>query len=286
MKKTLLTTFSLITCVAMAQNEIPNAGFEDWSGDTPVGWTTANAPGFLTPVTQSTDAAEGSSSARGEALAIPGGSAVLAPVLTMGVGGALVPITQAYEGIRGQYKMQANGSDAMIVALQLYDDAGALVASAEVDLPTATMWTEFELVLDYNAGSSTEQPTRGQIQITIENNSGTATVGSVFHVDDLSFTGGTIGIDESSIATIPMAVWPLPATDELNVTFTLPNTMAVELEVLDATGRYVGTLRTGTLPAGEQRISWHPFVGIANGVYNLLLKYNGNITTKHFVLAR
>ena len=61
-----------LLCASALTAQIPNAGFENWNGQTPTGWSTNNLPAFsVYPITQSTDAHSGSYAARGEVLPPP-----------------------------------------------------------------------------------------------------------------------------------------------------------------------------------------------------------------------
>ena len=62
-------------------NPIPNAGFEDWTDNTPNGWTVANIPGAET-VTPSDDSHSGAFAARVGPNTM--GVGVLTPVLSAG----------------------------------------------------------------------------------------------------------------------------------------------------------------------------------------------------------
>jgi hypothetical protein len=61
----LLTSF-----LGPARAQIPNPGFETWSGvvgtETPTGWVTDNIPGFAVPITKTTAAHSGSFALKGD----------------------------------------------------------------------------------------------------------------------------------------------------------------------------------------------------------------------------
>ena len=65
--------------------QIPNAGFENWTGIDPTGWATSNAPPVYTNVTQSTVAHGGSLAVRGDVVLIP--PVAIGPAIQSGPGG-------------------------------------------------------------------------------------------------------------------------------------------------------------------------------------------------------
>ncbi|HNR54316.1 MAG TPA: T9SS type A sorting domain-containing protein [Flavobacteriales bacterium] len=211
MERSLLSCLFLVVQVVQAQNEIPNAGFEQWSGSAPVSWSTSNIPGSSNPVTQSSDAIEGSSSARGEVVLAPNGSSPFPPVLLLGVTPPAVSVTQSYTAFTGMYKLAPVGDDEMLVEANLFDATSQLVAIASAHLPAAASWTSFSVPFDYDMGSSMQPPASLQMVLTVENGVGSAATGTVFLVDDLALAGGTIGIDEGTIDEGPVTLYPNPS---------------------------------------------------------------------------
>lgn len=211
MERTLLGALFLITQVAQAQNEIPNAGFESWSAMNPVSWTTSNIPGSSNPVTQSSDAVEGASSVRGEVVLAPDGVSPFPPVLLLGVIPPAVPVTQAYTALTGMYKLAPVGGDEMLVEASLFDASSQLVAIASAHLPASTAWSSFSIPFDYDMGPSMQAPASIQMVMTVEDGAGSAGTGTVFHVDDLALSGGAIGISEGAIEEGPVSLYPNPS---------------------------------------------------------------------------
>ena len=69
----LFTILFAISFIALFQinsfsQEIPNAGFENWTNGEPDGWFTDNVTGFAAPVTQSSQSHSGSSAAKLEVI--------------------------------------------------------------------------------------------------------------------------------------------------------------------------------------------------------------------------
>lgn len=285
MKRPLLGALTITATAAFAQNEIPNAGFESWGAGNPVGWTTTNVAGLITNVTQSSDAVEGSSSARGEVIVGLDGAIPYPPTLILGVVGQ-VPITQAYTGVSGRYKLQTAHNDKVLVAAQLFDAAMVLVAVAEAEFPAAAGWTQLDVPFDYGQGSSTQPPAFTQIAITIEAGSTPPQIGAVMHVDDLAFTGGGQSINELRAGSLPMELFPNPVTNKATVAFALREACTVVLTAFDLQGRPVHHQHHGILPAGEHRMVWTPSEELANGPYLMVLSADEQMARMTTILHR
>lgn len=250
-----------------------------------MGWSTTNVSGFITNVTQSSDAVEGSSSARGEIIVGLDGTSPYPPVLSAGLT-SQAPVTQAYTGITGHYKLQTSHNDMMLVTSQLFDASMTLVANAEAQFPGAAGWTLFEIPYDYGQGTSTDPPAFVQLLITIEPGSSPAQIGAVLHVDALELTGGVQGVDDLRGPWMDMELFPNPITDQASFNFDLPAARTVILEVFDMQGRPVQREHLGTLPTGEHRMLWTPSQELANGPYLLVLHADEPIARRTAILHR
>lgn len=90
-----------------------------------------------------------------------------------------------------------------------------------------------------------------------------------------------LGIPEQE-ATTGFSVFPNPATDEVNIGFQLATSAAVGLRLVDALGRYVGTLPEKHLPAGRHELSY-ALCTLRPGLYELQLVVNGRSMLRKFV---
>ena len=62
-----ILTVTMMTFLSLTVSaQIPNAGFENWTGGNPDGWISNNVPGFIETITQSNNAHSGSYAVRGE----------------------------------------------------------------------------------------------------------------------------------------------------------------------------------------------------------------------------
>jgi len=121
------------------------------------------------------------------------------------------------------------------------------------------------LTLEYDATGMADGTYRAYIMVN-HNASGSPEVVTVDLVVD----------DDTSVADGPMAFalegnFPNPFNPMTNISFALPSSAEVRIDVIDVTGRVVRTMEAGELPAGRQIVTWdgrdnegHP---VASGVY-------------------
>ncbi len=206
----LFLTVIFITNSVFAQ--IPNSGFENWTN--PNGYNIPDNWGNLNPVTNSTGiytCLKGTPGSPGTAYLRLISKAVTGMGVQPGiaVSGVLNTTTfQAVSGfayadrpvsLKGKWQFMANGSDKGYISLYLTKWDGALkmrdtIGEVKYPLPGMVMsWQSFTLPISY---SSSEIPDSA---IIILSASGTIPVaGSYLYVDNLSFFGSTIGLEEQS----------------------------------------------------------------------------------------
>ncbi|MGV3772828.1 MAG: hypothetical protein ACO1QB_08000 [Verrucomicrobiales bacterium] len=173
----------------LALAQIPNADFETWNGCVPEDWASNNACGVFATVTQVSTAASGSSAARGEVMSLFGAQ-LIAPFLQSGDDATGFPISQRYEAVSGKYMFQPVGGDRFGVNVIFYRGEDVVAQGAIAITAAATAYTVFNVPMSY---FSSDIPDKAIIQIQIF---GPVTgsdyhLGSVMHVDDLSFGTAT-----------------------------------------------------------------------------------------------
>lgn len=169
-----------------AQNEVPNGGFEIWTGDDPDQWSTSNTGAPQVNITASTDAFEGEFSVRGEVFS--NATPVLATTDRF-------PISQSYDYLIGYYKLSPLGEgDRLRITGNLFNDDPNEHSESfgEIELyDAADEWTLFVVPLD---GEVVGSEIVGTIEIKLMNIPFPAN-GSVFHVDQLELTNSLPGTD-------------------------------------------------------------------------------------------
>ncbi len=274
--------FSALLCAAsvQAQNPVPNASFENWSNGNPVGWVTSNGPFSGTPITQNTTGHTGSKAARGTFTSL-----VESPVLNLlNASNLPVAISQAYEHFTFYYQLQLNstaGSEAFVASAQFndvnYSPTGAASQYFERVSNTST-WTFADLPINNFAPN----PTGMTISFSLAGSD--AVAGSFFVVDDVAVTNGPAGVAELEQGATLGVAWPVPATDELNLPFSLDRSATVVLDVLDALGRTMSHEVIGTLGAGRYKQVLE-VQGWAAGSYTAVLRTGTGVHAQRFAVV-
>ena len=223
---------AIMPIIVLAQNPIPNHGFEDWSGGNPVGWITSNIP-FppIVNVTQSNDSHGGSSSVRLEVVSFNGFP--FPTTLMSGDGLAGFPCQERFESLSGYYKSQPQSGDGMTISVIMYQNPGqldqvAIGIGSFLASSAANDWTQFSIPIDYFLEG---EPDACLIQIVLGNET---TSGGLAWIDDLEFgaaipggccvgTSGNVDGDPSEIIDIGDIT---ALIDYLFISFAVPECLA------------------------------------------------------------
>lgn len=274
----LVAAVVLITTVAFAQ--IPNGGFENWTGGNPDSWATSNAAPVYTNVTKSTTAHGGAASARGDAVQV--GPAVIQPILQSGDGGEGFPVSVRYAAVTGWYILNSVNGDSFGCNFNLFKN-GLPIATAAQFLPAAATWTQFTVpFVYYGAGV----PDTSILQIQLARTSGPVSVGSYWLVDDLAFTG--VNAVEAETAPLNFSLeqnYPNPFNPTTVVRYQLPVSAQVTLSVHNLLGQEVAVLVNELKGPGTYEATFdaanHP-----SGMYLYRLRGGNNVLTRAMILVR
>jgi hypothetical protein len=253
----------LLLFVSIGVAQIPNAGFEQWSGGNPVSWTTNNVPTVATPVTQSSTSHSGTSAVRGEVLSVFGSP--YSPLLFSEAGGNGFPVSQRHANLTGYYRLTPVSTDALIITVVM-SKAGVGIGAGSVILRSAGTYTQFSAPIFYG---NAQVPDTCLIEIIVADTASSgAHVGSVMFVDDLAFQGVN-GVDEGE--HVPQAFlleqnYPNPFNPSTQLNFDLPEATNVSLVVYDVLGRKVTELANAFYDAGRHSAVWNA-KDEASGVY-------------------
>ena len=237
MKKTLLSLIAFLCCITMATNaQIPNSGFENWTGGDPDNWATSNSfPVSLINITQTTDSHSGSYAVRGDVINFLSAPAV--PIIQSGPDATGFVISEQYHSFELYYKFTSVGGDKFSVNVAL-EKAGNPIAQGAVALPsTMSTYTYLSVPLTY---TTIDIPDLAIIQISI---SGPVTgldvhLGSVMFVDDLSFSFST-GIKNSSASDLIGKCFPNPSSDIVSIPLNESVSEGIIVYVFDSYGKEV-----------------------------------------------
>ncbi len=150
--------------------------------------------------------------------------------------------------------------------------AGAPVTSSFV--PTEGQWAEATV----NNISAPYHVADFRIKFEFESDGG-----NNFYIDHINLNGGDVGLDEFEGLSSGLLVQPNPLSGPADVMLDLSAGGPISLHVMDATGRQVGTVFAGHLPAGSHRLplghAW-----LAPGMYLLTLRQQDRQETVRFIV--
>ncbi len=216
------------------QTNIPNHSFENWSPKTtenPYAWYTMNevfAGSNTENVTKTTDANSGQYAVRLETYL--NGNDTINAYLSVGsidfFNGTFgsIPYNATPTTVSGMYKYTSvNGSTGELTLL-FYQGGNAIGYHAET-FTAQTNYTAFNSALSIVG-------TPDSVLILVQSGSDP---GSVLILDDLSFSGNDVSIDE--ILTIDFQLYPNPATNEVSIR--LPEGEVFDITLTDLSGKVV-----------------------------------------------
>lgn len=283
MKRMLQALFLLLLFASAAAAQIPNAGFENWTGNNPDGWATFNSPPYFEPITRSTDAHSGSAAARGEVVNSIVGA--VSPILQSGPEAEGFPVSDRYGQVTLFYKFNPVGQDRLALNFILTKASNAVAVGASAIQTAAQSWTQIDVPFNY---LTTEVPDTCILQIMIIGGEGsTYTLGSNFIVDDLSFSGA-VAVDDERFKSLRFSLsqnYPNPFNPETNITFTIPEAGYTVLKIYDALGREAATLINGELAKGEYTKKFNA-QGLPGGVYFAKLQSGSYSAVKKMMLLK
>lgn len=276
--------------VTFAQNPIPNAGFENWSGGEPDGWTTTNSAPF-NAITQSPTAHSGSSGMRGEVLNLSGFPFPPA-AYTGNSANPGFPVSQRYSRLSGYYQYTpVGGSDNLLITVGMIKDGTTIGAGTFLNPTPASSYTQFAADIIYG---TSDVPDSAVVALQIVNIAGgLPTIGSSFLLDDLVFESGTAIGDDPNLLPEKFALeqnYPNPFNPSTSIKYYLAKGENVELEIYNLAGQKVKTLVSAKQSAGEHQIQWDGRNDsgelAASGVYLYRLRAGSEVLTRKMVMLR
>jgi hypothetical protein len=183
-----------------------------------------------------------------------------------------------------------NTTDHAQVQVRFLDGAGAMLAASSIGPVTAADRANVTgLLLRAATGPLPAGARTAAVAITFTGTSGLYVWGFAdsvglslarVQVAGVEWPAGTTGLH--------LVVAPDPAVVETSVAFTLPESGAARVEVLDVTGRRVALLAEGARPAGRYEIRWSPRRdGVQPGMYFVrLVTDSGTVVRKLVTLSR
>lgn len=279
--KKLYAIFALIMFLCLSVSaQIPNGGFESWTGDNPNSWTTNNVEGVLTTITKSNSAHTGSSALKGEVVNLAG-FGIIGPYLISndGTSDEGFVINKKYNSVKGYYKLNTTANDQLVVIVGVYTgDTG--VGAGVVQLHAAGSYTQFSVPIAYEPTfNGTPDHCVISIQIFDANGGSQYTEGTEMYMDDLEISMDFVSsIDEniSQNTNQLMQNRPNPFSTSTSINFNVAESNLVTLKVYDILGNEVKTILNKEMSAGNYDVSFEA-PPTSNGIFFYKLTI-GNFT--------
>jgi len=277
----------------LASAQIPNSGFEIWTGDTLAGWWVNNVAPLYSTISKSATAHGGSYAVRGDVASFS--TQTVQPIIQTGVDARGFPYSQRPASFTGYYQFSpaASSGDRFGVNVVLYKGGvdGTPVGVAALALSTmVSSYTQFTAPFVYQTNDT---PDTCVIQFQIVGptaQQSAPTLGSYFLLDDIAFTGvsGVVG----GITTTPTAFqlnqnYPNPFNPTTNVSFTVPSGGKATLAVFNLLGQKVSTLFDGPASPGRIYRAMFNASGLPSGIYFSRLAFAASgSSSRYMVLMR
>ena len=272
-------------------SQVPNAGFENWTGGEPDSWVTNNATGLFTTITQSNSSHGGSSALKGEVVNVSG-FGNLTPLVVSDDGSFTsggFPVSQKFNSLKGFYKLNTSANDKVLIILAMYvGETG--VGAGIIQLDVAASYTQFAFPILYDQGfSGTPDRCGVVIQITDANGSGTlVTVGSEMYIDDLELSMDVVSDVEDQTQPLTLQLeqnFPNPFNPSTKIRYQVAENDFVSLKVYDLLGNEVATLVNEVKPAGNYEVKFDAS-SLPSGTYFYKLQAGLLVETKKMLLLK
>jgi Secretion system C-terminal sorting domain len=275
----------LLSFNLFAQN-VPNGGFENWTSGNPDNWFADNIASIATPVTQSSTAHSGSSSAKGAVINSIGG--LIGPGLLAGPGGGGFAVTQRFKTVTGYYQLNPIQGDNLILNFLLFK-SGSVIGTGEAILTAAaSSWTQFSIDFAY---ITSDIPDNCELQFAIAGPTSSSDyhLGTYFLLDDVNLTGTATSVNDKNIIPAKFSLeqnYPNPFNPSTKIQYNLPENSFVSLKVYNSIGQEVASLVNTVVPAGSHEITLDASK-LNSGVYFYTLKAGSDfVQTRKMILMK
>ncbi|HCV43636.1 MAG TPA: hypothetical protein DGH68_09140 [Bacteroidetes bacterium] len=286
--KLFCASVALVSFCMSVYAQIPNAGFENWTGGEPDGWVSSNINGIVVNVTQSAVAHSNSSAVRGAVVQFFTG--LLGPFVQVGPGGRGFGYNQRPVSVTGYYQFFPQGGDRFGVNVVLYHGGvnGTPVGTAALAISQSTSsYIQFNAPFVYHTSDIPDTCVL-QFQIVGPVTGPDYHLGSYFLLDDLSFAGSSAVNEQGGTtpATFELAQnYPNPFNPNTTISYQLPTRSHVTLKVYDVLGGEVATVVDGIEQPGFKEVLWNAS-GVASGVYFCRLQAGDFIASRRLLLLK
>jgi hypothetical protein len=276
-----IVLFNLIF-VSSLLAQIPNAGFEQWSGGNPTDWVSGNVEGY-TLVMPSTNPMSGQFAARLETKAVFNN--LIPAVLSSGPNGEGFPVSQRHGQLSLYYKFHKTISTAyLIISVGFKKGENGIGAGVlAIDTP-ADNYTPVTIPVTY---INDEIPDLGEILIQVtDQNLNPAASGSYAEIDNLSFSVISDVNDINNLNSFSLEQnYPNPFNPVTAISYQTAKPEKVLLKVYDIIGNEVAALVDEYKPAGKYSV-YFDASNLPSGVYLYKLQAGSIVQTRKMTLIK
>lgn len=272
MKKPLLFILSAAISVGIAQNPVPNPGFENYSGTNPVGWYASAYAGC----TISNQAHSGTNALK---MAPWGSSKYGAIAYTPASGQAFHLNGFIPSAFTGWYISNFSGGDQLEIVVTVYSGGSATGSGFAFINTNASTYTQFSVAIN-NPG--TADSARIQLsEITSAYGTSGLNAASYVIIDDLAFDG-VMGIENHKTGSNGLGLFPNPVNSGILHLSLAKNYAAGVISIASADGKEVLKTSGSVLQQAGNMID----VGhLAKGIYFLTVSSAEGVEVKKLYIA-
>jgi len=93
------------------------------------------------------------------------------------------------------------------------------------------------------------------------------------------------GIENQVLNNSQISVYPIPASDNININYTLLKAENTSIEVLDPKGQQIKIVQSGIMPMGENKVNTD-IKGLRSGIYFMRITAGGETSVKKFIIGQ
>lgn len=262
--------------------QIPNAGFEQWSGSNPTDWVAGNVEGY-TLVMPSTNPMSGQFAARLETKAVFNN--LIPAVLSSGPSGEGFPVSQRHGQLSLYYKFHKTVSTAyLFISVGFKKGENGIGAGVLAINEPADNYTPVTIPVTY---INDEIPDLGEILIQVTDQSlNPAASGSYAEIDNLSFSILSDVDDEVNLNSFSLEQnYPNPFNPVTAISYQIAKPENVTLKVYDIIGNEVATLVNEKQAAGKHTVNFDAS-NLSSGVYLYKIQVGSFVQTRKMTLLK
>jgi hypothetical protein len=245
--KKLLLSLLLISNIGFLYAQLPNGGFENWTGGEPNGYFSINillnALGGPSTVTKSSDARSGSSAVKLEVKEYTNifsikdtATALLFSTNSNNVSDSKFPVNFRPSGLRGYYKFSTSKNDNAGIAMLFYKWNPATKTSEEIgvcafEFKTSNQSSTYKEFTAVYFADNVTVPDSANLIVTCGDDD-LPIPGTTLLLDDLSLLGSSVAT-ELATSALKVSFAPNPANDLLSINNLDPQAFKLTIKSMD-----------------------------------------------------